>query len=503
MFIDTQLGNLFEPLTCRSWDRTQIYQELELRLVNYHKQGIRPSDRIFLLYGNRIEFFIDLMAVWLLGGVVIPIDARLNASEVENLAKIVKPKIAIYFDTLDEATHQSLSTQHVNVLDTLSMVSEQTQIPHTHLFGNLTLDQDALILFTSGTTGQPKGVVLTHRSLRSRWFTLKSYLGVERFRRTLCLLPTHFGHGLICNALFPWLSGQDLYIVPPFQSDLIMQLGKVLDENDITFMSSVPSVWHLACKASKRPEKAKLQSIFCASAPLSVFLWKQIQEWSGIKSVHNIYGITETSSWLAGTIIDSFEPEDGLIGVPWGTSIKIMKHSTTDIPFFKGEELPRSEPGFIWVNTPALMSRYYAQDDLTRKALSQGWFITGDIGCLDHRGYLYLTGRIREEINKGGMKIHPAEIDRVIEQFQGVIDVCCFGYEDALYGQNVGVAIVMKNKEPETVKNLFEWVKKHLAEHKKPARWYLLDAIPRTSRGKINREDVAKVCQKKTPFEFQ
>ena len=503
MFIGTQIGNLFEPLTGRKWDRARIDQEFNARLAYYHEHGIRPLDRIFLLYGNHIEFFIDLLAIWNLGGIVIPIDPKLTAPEVESLARAANPKIAIYRETLTDVIRQSLGALGITLLDTLGATSKGIQTAPAQLVYNFLLDQDALILFTSGTTGQPKGVVHTHRSLRARWAILKAHLGVERFKRTLCLIPTHFGHGLICNALFPWLSGQDLYIVPPFRSDIIMQLGKLLDENDITFMSSVPSVWRLACKAAKRPEKAKLQSIFCASAPLSAFLWKQIQDWSGTKLVYNTYGITETCAWLAGASLDSYEPEDGFIGVPWGATIKIMKHSTTEIPLYLGEELPPGEAGFIWVNTPALMKGYYGRDDLTRQAVSQGWFMTGDIGCLDERGYLYLKGRIREEINKGGIKISPNEIDAVVEQFKGIIDVCSFGYEDALYGQNVGIALVMKEKDNETLKNLLYWVDQNLAEHKRPLRWYFLDAIPRTSRGKINRETVAEECQKKQPFDFQ
>ena len=101
------------------------------------------------------------------------------------------------------------------------------------------------------------------------------------------------------------------------------------------------------------------------------------------------------------------------------------------------------------------------------------------------------------------MKIHSAEIDAVVEQCKGVTDVCSFGYEDALYGQNVGLALVLKDKKSETIKDLLDWVKQNLAEHKRPVRWYLLDAIPRTSRGKINREKVAEECQKIPPVNFQ
>ena len=121
------------------------------------------------------------------------------------------------------------------------------------------LDDDALILFTSGTTGDPKGVVHTHRTLRARWAGLHGSLGVEAFRRSLCLLPTHFGHGLICNCLFPWLFGQDLYVLPPFRADLLVNLGAIIDQHDITFMSSVPTVWRLALKIARPPTKGTLE----------------------------------------------------------------------------------------------------------------------------------------------------------------------------------------------------------------------------------------------------
>src|SRR5688572_5530690 len=190
--------------------------------------------------------------------------------------------------------------------------------------GAAQLDDEALILFTSGSTGTPKGVVHTHRSLRARWIALRECLGTGSYRRTLCLLPTHFGHGLICNSLFPWLSGRHLFIAPPFSTDLLMQLGRLIDQHEITFLSSVPSMWALTLKLSKPPQANTLRRIHCGSAPLSAHLWRQIQDWAGTKEVFNAYGITETGSWVAGTTIGEFEPEDGLVGVSWSAVIKIL-----------------------------------------------------------------------------------------------------------------------------------------------------------------------------------
>jgi oxalate---CoA ligase len=105
-------------------------------------------------------------------------------------------------------------------------------------------------------------------------------LGITVFRRTLCLLPTHFGHGLICNSLFPWLAGQELYVVPPGKTQIVSQLGSLVDEHAITFMSSVPSLWRLALKTSRPPVQHTLERVICGSAPLSADLWHRIKDWS-------------------------------------------------------------------------------------------------------------------------------------------------------------------------------------------------------------------------------
>src|SRR5262245_7256406 len=138
------------------------------------------------------------------------------------------------------------------------------------------------------------------------------------------------------------------------------------------------------------------------------------------------------------------------------------------------------------------MRGYLDRDDLTAQVVSAGWFLTGDIGVIDDRGVLYLRGREREEINKGGMKVHPADVDSVVERFEATLETCCFGYADRLLGEDVGIAVVLSDET--RLGDLVAWTRRHLAEHQVPQRWYVLQEIPRTSRGKVNRASVAGQC---------
>jgi acyl-CoA synthetase (AMP-forming)/AMP-acid ligase II len=488
MFFDLDIGNLIEPVSGRSWQRQEILGQVARRVARFQRLGLSRGDRVFIPFGNKLEFFAELLAIWKLGACAVPIDARLTAFEVKNLVGAALPRLAVIDQKTEKIIIDALSEAQVKAIDTLDTGEDAADAGTCHL------DDDALILFTSGSTGAPKGVVHTHRSLRARWMGLRDHLDLANFERTLCLLPTHFGHGLICNCLFPWLAGKDLFITPPFQPDTIMRLGKIIDEHRITFMSSVPAVWKLALKLAKSPQGGTLQRVHVGSAPLSAHVWNDIRKWTGTRNVCNAYGITETGSWVAGLDAADCEAEDGLIGNGWGAVIKVLRNADTDAPLLSANECATGESGFVWLNTPALMKGYFQRDDLTTKAVRDGWFLTGDIGFLDDKGRLVLRGRERDEINKGGMKIYPSDVDTVVERFAGATDVCTFALDDEIYGQSVAMAVVLSDRDDSPVRALHGWMTVHLAEHKMPVRWWVVDEIPRTSRGKINRDAVKAAC---------
>jgi acyl-CoA synthetase (AMP-forming)/AMP-acid ligase II len=486
------VGQLTEPLTGRHWAQPAVTREVSARAARYRRLGLRPGDRVLLHFGNRLEFFAELLAVWRSGAVAVPVDATLTRVELERLAETVAPRCSVVDDATGSAIARALppGATVVDATEALAASDRQADLPEDAARPEC----DALVLFTSGSSGVPKGVVHTHASLAARWGALRRELGLAAYARTLCLLPTHFGHGLICNSLFPWLTGQDLFITPPFRPDLLLRLGAIIDEHRISFLSSVPPMWRLALRVARPPRGGTLRRVHCGSAPLPATLWESVRAWAGTPEVFNTYGLTETGSWVAGTSGGAFTPADGLIGPPWGAVLHVRRADAA--------RCATGEVGEVWIESPALMRGYLGQDELTRRAIQNGRFATGDLGLLDERGWLHLRGRERDEINKGGLKISPAEVDAAAEGCRRVADVCAFAVDDPLYGQNVGVAVALTEPGDVAVREVYGWIRERLAEGKLPARWWLVDAIPRSERGKVSREAVREACAARPPLDL-
>jgi oxalate---CoA ligase len=149
------------------------------------------------------------------------------------------------------------------------------------------------------------------------------------------------------------------------------------------------------------------------------------------------------------------------------------------------------------------MRGYLGREDLTALAIRGGWLATGDIGTLDARGRLHLRGREREEINRGGLKVYPGDVDAVIERCEAALDGCAFGYDDGLGQEDVGVAVVLRGGSDASMRAVYDWARRHLAPHQMPRRWYAVDEIPRTARGKVNRAQVAARCASLRPVDVR
>jgi len=442
------LGSIIVESTGELWTAGKLSEEIENRTEILSSFGIGRGDKVLIAHGGTPEFFSDLLSIWNVGACAACLNPDLTTSEVSVISDFIKPKAVLI------ATNQSNVPPNMGI-DVINLSHEKISSQRNALpiSDSSCLDDNALILFTSGTTGTPKGVVHTFRGLISRISLNQSRISKDDLRVTIAPLPTHFGHGLIGNCLTPLLAGCELILVSGNNLNVVARLGEIIDKYKVTFMSSVPAMWKLATKISKSPNHRSLRRIHIGSAPLSSDLWEKVIEWSGIKQVVNMYGITETANWLGGASASEMRTENGLIGCMWGGSASVRTENGT---------IKSQGQGEILVQTSSIMSGYYKLPELNKEVLINGWFCTGDIGTIDVNGIIRLTGRKKFEINRAGLKVHPEDIDILLERHPSVGEACAFGLPDPISGEIVAVAVSAIGKKSINLDALEEWCREYL-----------------------------------------
>lgn len=457
-------GTLTSLVTEKSMDSAALEAEISKRAATFGTLLSGSSRNVVIAQSDEFESLIDLFAVWRAGGCAAILSPASTDHEIATVVDLLDPAFAIVGDRPLETTVPLVVGAQVP-----SSAAGQAQ--------SVAPSDAAVILFTSGTSGTPKGVVLSHGALQARVALNIEHIGADPLQRTLNLLPVHFGHGLIGNCLTPLASGGHLFLGREDGPGPAMRLGQTIDDNDITFMSSVPGIWKLALRMSPKPEKGTLKRVHIGSAPLSEGLWREISEWSGAP-VWNMYGLTETSNWVAGTN----EIETAKVGTLWGGSARIKDANG---------EWQNEGQGELWLNTPSLMTEYFDRAELTSEVLQDGWFNTGDVAELSSDGVIRLVGRSRYMINIDGTKVYPEEIDLLFEQHPAISDVCAFAMPDSASGEQLALAYVSDGEIEAT--DLKDWASSRLRSEAIPRIFSRVETMPRTDRGKLNRDLVRDV----------
>lgn len=463
-----ELGGIEDAGRGTLWTSAMLRREIGARATVLTSAGLGRGDVVAVAHGGSASFFADLLAIWHVGATAACLDPALTAHEQAVLINFMQPA-AILVDDHDAACVQSVPRMK------LSGVADTGDTPAA---AEIDPEDAALVLFTSGTTGSPKGVVLSFRALSRRLELNAHQIGRPALARSLVTLPSHFGHGLIGNSLTPLLAGGDI-VLAPLGMPLAQNLPRLVDEHGVTFLSSVPAFWRLVLKVASPPLLGTLQRLHVGSAPLSARLWSDIANWSGAEAL-NCYGMTEAANWIAGASSRA-AMRDGLVGKPWGGTAAVLGDDR--VPHSSGE-------GEILVRSPGLMSHYLHRPDLTAEVLRDGWLRTGDRGTIDTSGKIRLTGRIKDEINRAGLKVQPAELDTLLESHPAVAEACAFGLDDAVSGEMVAAAVRLEPGVPVDIDALRSWCRTRLRREMVPERWFVVDEIPRTPQGKVNRASV-------------
>jgi len=439
---------------------------------------------------NRPEFFVAFFGCLRAGRIAVPIDANLAQPEhvaivnhAAPAAIVVDEERADAFREVGPGVPKLILGRGTRTGELYVDVASATASPAVARSGSP--DDPAVLLYTSGTTGTPKGVVHSQASLATKTETIRRWFSFDESFRSLCLLPTSFGHGLICNCLTTFAYGGTLVICKPFDLKLLATFWKIAKKHEITTFSSVPSVVRLLLKVAER-EAVRCESlkfVTCASAPLRADEVVTFQEKFGAPLL-NCYGITETASWTA---FSPNRPERALdsVGIMSGCEIRAVDAA--------GKVLPPGEVGELQVKGPSVMLGYYKNPEATAQAFDNGWFRTGDQGTVSERGEVFLVGRIKELIIRAGLNIYPAEIDTVLATHAGVADAYCTGVEDAILGEKVVACVVAKEGAVVSEAELISLCRTRLAAYKCPERIVFVDSVPKNTRGKVSRAAVRQL----------
>ncbi len=468
----SEFGRIHDVARGQTWGPERLSAEVDARTATLTAAGIEPGSLIAIAHSGSVHFFADLFATWQRGCTAVCIDTALTANEIQTLVDFAMPA-ALLVDDIKPA----IVTQ-IPVLD----LARDSATAHSPAGPAGDPENPALVLFTSGTTGTPKGVVLSFRALLNRMALNRAAMGAAGSTKTLVTLPTSFGHGLIGNALTPLMAGGDI-VLHPGGLELARNLGRVIDEFGIRFLSSVPSFWRMALKFAPAPSGNSLARIHVGSAPLGVALWTQIAEWARTDVV-NCYGITELANWVAGASSQKDGISEGLVGKPWGDEVAVKTSSG---------DTRKSGDGELLVRSRSAMSAYLRRPDLTAAAFADGWYLTGDTGHIDRAGLIRLTGRIKDEINRAGVKVQPAEIDALLETHPGVSEACVFGIPDRVSGEIVAAAVHFAPGGTVDVEALREWCTTKVRRDAIPEKWFVVEKLPRNERGKVNRQAVRRM----------
>jgi long-chain acyl-CoA synthetase len=488
------------------------YAELDGAITKFasglEKLGVNQGDHIALLLGNSPHFVISLYGALRLGVTVIPVNPIYTADEIGYILNNgdVKAVVALDLATpLVEKMHSYLpKIEHYVFCETVpnSMIPSEmeklTVFPKMKSFteivaaGELTFqgpelqdDDTALILYTSGTTGKPKGAMLTHRNLYSNAKDTGDYLKMNTDDRVVTVLPMFHVFCLTVALNAPLLSGATLLIAPKFSPKEIFELVK---EKQATIFAGVPTMYNFLLQyPDGNPEDLKsLRLCISGGASMPVALLTNFEQKFNVL-VSEGYGLSEASP------VTCFNPLDrprkpGSIG----TSIL---HVENKVQNELGEEVPVGEVGELIVRGPNVMKGYYKMPEETAASIRNGWLHTGDLARMDEDGYFYIVDRKKDIILVGGYNVYPREVEEVIYNHPEIVEAAVLGVPDPNLGEGVKAYVVRKSPEL-TEEQLLYYCKEHLAKYKIPTSIEFIEELPKNTTGKILRRALkAQVTQ--------
>ena len=345
-------------------------------------------------------------------------------------------------------------------------------------------NDEGLVLHTSGTTSRPKIVPLTNKNIYSSAENISKSLNLSEVDHCLNIMPLFHIHGLIAILAASIRSGASVCASNGFNALKFLELAK---SEKITWYSGVPTMHQaILLRAEKNLELAKnlnLRLIRSSSASLPPAVFEKLNSVFGC-SVIEAYGMTEATHQMTSNPLPPKKQKPGFVGIPAGPEVCIMNE--------KDKILDQGETGEVCIKGDNVTLGYDNNPEANKNSFTNGWFRTGDQGYFDQNGYLKISGRLKEIINKGGEKISPLEVDNVLMDHPLIEQAVCFGYEDKMLGEDIAAAIIVKEGKNCSETDVKTYAQEKLAKFKIPKKIFFVNEIPKGATGKLQRNVLAK-----------
>ena len=447
--------------------------------------------RVAFMVPPGIDYVKTLWAIWIAGGVAVPLCITHPLPSLEYVLDDTQSSILVISKEFKEVLAPYLQKSTISVIVIEEINDQQFAFPE--LLPSIDKQRNALILYTSGTTNKPKGVVTTHINIEAQISTLINAWAWSSNDRITCVLPLHHVHGIINVVGCSLWAGATCYFTAGFSPKLIFEL---IEQDKLNVFMAVPTIYYkliayietLAMNEqnSLRESMKKFRLMVCGSAALPVSVMDKWLQISGHKLLER-YGMTELGMAISNPY--DGDRKAGYVGIPLpGVQIKLADENHVQVE--------DQMPGEILVKGANVFKEYWQRPEATQASFTNdGWFKTGDIAVIEN-GYYRIMGRQSVDIIKsGGYKISALEIEEVLRTNEMILDCAVVGINDDEWGELIVAAIVLK---PDFInefndKKVSDWIVNYIASYKKPRRYLILNDLPRNAMGKVVKNDIKKM----------
>ncbi|WP_127355744.1 long-chain-fatty-acid--CoA ligase [Actinacidiphila soli] len=471
----------------RLGDDSVSYRTLDERSARMagllHDRGVKPGDRVAIMLPNTPEFAIAYFGVLRAGGIVVPMNPLLKSREVAYYLGDSGARLVFAWHAVaDEARAGARQAGADAVVVSPGAFDELlVSAPPLEDVTDRHEDDTAVVLYTSGTTGQPKGAELTHANLARNC----DIVAAELLRLTaddviFGGLPLFHAFGQTCTLNAAVASGACLTLLPRF--DAGKALG-ILGEHGVTVFAGVPTVFSRLLQQPGRDayDDSRLRVSLSGGAAMPVQVLSDFQAAFHCPVLEG-YGLSETSPVASFNNLQA-GPKPGSVGTPIrGVEMRVVDKD--------GKEVPHGETGEITIRGHNVMKRYWRRPEETAAVIRDGWLHTGDIGRVDQDGYFWIVGRTKDVIIRGGYNVYPREVEAVLYEHPAVADAAVVGLPNPDLGEEVGAAVVLKPGAHATAEELRDYVKGQVAAYKYPRKVWITDTLPKGPTGKVLKREI-------------